>query len=69
MKTLSIGMIETWTLVQQVAPSSHVTKNHPTNCIISNLHSGITTRKKDCLGCLNLANIGYTSPLEPVSVT
>lgn len=45
-------------------------KNHPTTCIISDLHNGITTRKKDCIEYAKLiANIYYTSPLEFVSVT
>lgn len=46
-----------------------MTKNHPPSCIIDDVQSGVTTRKKDRIDCVKLiANICYTSSIELGSV-
>ncbi|KAL4035072.1 hypothetical protein IC575_003746 [Cucumis melo] len=51
------------------SPSSHVYKNHPSSSFIGDPSAGITTRKKDKIDYAKLiANICYTSSIEPTSI-
>lgn len=53
------------TIVPQLGPPSHVTKNHPPSYIIGDVQSGVTTRKKDRIDYAKLiANVCYTSSIE-----
>ncbi|KAA0036710.1 putative mitochondrial protein [Cucumis melo var. makuwa] len=50
-------------------PSSYVQKNHPSSSIIGDPSFGIITKKKDKIDYAKLiANICYTSSIEPTSV-
>ncbi|KAA0043140.1 F5J5.1 [Cucumis melo var. makuwa] len=51
-------------------PPIHIAKNHPSSSIIGDVHSGITTRKKERIDYAKMvANVCYTSTLEPRNVT
>lgn len=55
--------------VERTGPPSHIIKNHPSNSIISDIQSGINTRKKDRIDYAKLiANICYISTIEPKTV-
>ncbi|KAA0035847.1 putative mitochondrial protein [Cucumis melo var. makuwa] len=50
-------------------PSSHIQKNHSSSSTINDPCASITTRKKDKIDYAKLiANICYTSSIEPTSV-
>ena len=54
--------------ISEIIPSLHVHKYHPSSSIIED-PSGITTRKKDKIDYVKMiANICYTSSIEPTSV-
>ena len=55
--------------VSELAPSSHVQKNHPPSSIIGDPSVGITTKKKDKIDYAKMiTNICYTSSIEPTPV-
>lgn len=50
-------------------PSARMKKNHPSNSIIKDISSGITTRKKNRLDYATMiTNVFFTSTVEPTSV-
>ncbi|KAA0045100.1 putative gag-pol polyprotein [Cucumis melo var. makuwa] len=56
--------------MQKILPSTHIAKNHPFSSIICDVHSGITTRKKERKDYAKMvANACYTSTMEPTTVT
>lgn len=51
-------------------PPTPITKNHPSSSIIGDVQSGITTRKKERRDYTKMvANVCYTSTMEPTTVT
>ncbi|KAA0051617.1 putative mitochondrial protein [Cucumis melo var. makuwa] len=55
--------------VSEIIPFSHVQKNHPSSFIIGDPSAGIITRIKDKIDYAKMiANICYTSSIEPTSV-
>ncbi|KAL4032373.1 hypothetical protein IC575_005445 [Cucumis melo] len=51
-------------------PPTHIAKNHPSSFIIGDIHSGIITRKKERKDYAKMvANVCYTSSLEPTTVS
>ena len=55
---------------QKIMSPTHIAKNHPSSSIIGDVHSGITTRKKERRNYAKMvANVCYTSTLEPTTVT
>ncbi|KAA0035772.1 flocculation protein FLO11-like [Cucumis melo var. makuwa] len=56
--------------MQKMMSPTHIAKNHPSSSIIGNVYSGITTRKKERRDYAKMvANVCYTSTLEPTTVT
>ncbi|TYK29845.1 flocculation protein FLO11-like [Cucumis melo var. makuwa] len=56
--------------MQKMMSPTHIAKNHPSSSIIGNVYSGITTRKKERIDYAKMvANVCYTSTLEPTTVT
>ena len=57
------------TIGLQSGPPVHVTKNHSPSCIIGDVQSGVTTKKKDRIDYAKLiVNLCYASSIEPGSV-
>ena len=55
--------------VSEIVSSLHVQKNHPSSSIIGDPSTGITTEKKDKINYTKMiANICYTSSIEPTSI-
>ncbi|TYK16336.1 retrotransposon protein, putative, Ty1-copia subclass [Cucumis melo var. makuwa] len=49
-----------------LAPSSHVSKNHPISLVIGDVHNGVTTRIKERKDYAKMiANVCFTSQIEP----
>ncbi|KAA0032633.1 putative mitochondrial protein [Cucumis melo var. makuwa] len=56
--------------IQKLMPLIHIAKNHPSNSIIGDVQSGVTTRKKEMRDYAKMvANVCYTSTVEPTIVT
>ncbi|TYJ96616.1 putative mitochondrial protein [Cucumis melo var. makuwa] len=56
--------------MQKILVPTHIAKNHPSSSIIGDVHSGITTRKKEMRDYAKMVvNVCYTSTMEPTNVT
>ncbi|KAA0059761.1 putative mitochondrial protein [Cucumis melo var. makuwa] len=54
----------------KLMPLTHIAKHHPSSFIIGDVYSGIITRKKERRDYAKMvANVCYTSSLEPTTVT
>ncbi|KAL0546271.1 hypothetical protein IC582_016177 [Cucumis melo] len=56
--------------MQKIVQPTHIAKNHPSSSIIGDVHSSITTQKKERKYYSKMvANVCYTSTIEPTTVT